>query len=193
MKEVESLSRLIEWFQNSSLRLMQEYRRLEVRATNLDGELAEKNRELKDSLREREQARAYLLSVLESLKAGVLDRDLHPTLSNRRLCKLVGKVDEERIEQLLGDRLVDCLKHGECDFLPLESERIIRGPHGTTTPMHLTISEVQIADVEDTGYAIVFQDMSRVKRLEAEAARTRQLPSLGEMAVSVAQRLSEKG
>jgi signal transduction histidine kinase len=188
VKEVESLSRLIEWFQNSSLRLMQEYRRLEVRVTDLDGELAEKNQELKDSLREREQARAYLLSVLESLKAGVLvlDRDLRPTLSNRRLRELVGEVDQERIGQLLGDRLVDCLKHGECDFLPLESERIIRGPHGTTTPVHLTISEVQITDAEDAGYAIVFQDMSRVKRLEAEAARTRRLASLGEMAASVA-------
>jgi signal transduction histidine kinase len=188
VREIESLSRLIEWFQNSSLRLMQEYRRLEVRVADLDSELAEKNRELKDSLREREQARAYLLSVLESLKAGVLvlDRELRPTLSNRRLRELVGEVDAYRIAQLLGDRLVACLKRGENDFLPLESERIIRGPNGTATPVHLTVSEVQIADVEGAGYAIVFQDMSRVKRLEAEAARTRRLASLGEMAASVA-------
>jgi signal transduction histidine kinase len=99
---------------------------------------------------------------------------------------LVGEVSEERVGQLLGDRLVACLKRGECDFLPLESERIIRDPHGTTTPVHLTVSEVQIADVDGAGYAIVFQDVSRVKRLEAEAARTRRLASLGEMAASVA-------
>lgn len=188
VKEIESLSRLIEWFQNSSLRLMQEYRRLEVRVTDLDGELADKNRELKDSLREREQARAYLLSVLESLKAGVLvlDRELRPTLSNRRLRELVGEVNEERVGQLLGDRLAASLKRGEHDFLPLESERILRGSNGVTTPVHLTVSEVHIADVEAAGYAVVFQDMSRVKRLEAEAARTRRLASLGEMAASVA-------
>jgi len=61
VREVESLSRLIEWFQNSSLRLMQEYRRLETRVSDLDSELAEKNCELKERLREREEARGYLL------------------------------------------------------------------------------------------------------------------------------------
>lgn len=188
VREIESLSRLIEWFQNSSLRLMQEYRRLEARVADLDGELAEKNGELKESLREREEARAYLLSVLESLKAGVLvvDRDLRPTLSNRRLRELVGEIDEERVRQLLGERLSACLQRGACDFLPLESERLLHGPHGVTTPVQLTISEVQIAETGGAGYAVVFQDMSRVKRLEAEAARTRRLASLGEMAASVA-------
>jgi signal transduction histidine kinase len=188
VREVESLSRLIEWFQNSSLRLMQEYRRLEVRVADLDGELAERNQELKNSLRAREEARAYLLSVLESLKAGVLvlDRDLRPSLSNRRLRELIGEVDAERIAQLLGARLVACLKRGEREVLPLESERIVRGPNGATTPIHLTISEVQITEVESASYALVFQDISQVKRLEAEAARTRRLASLGEMAASVA-------
>jgi signal transduction histidine kinase len=82
--------------------------------------------------------------------------------------------------------LIACLKRGECDFLPLESERIVHGPDGRTLPVHLTISEVQIAETENAAYAVVFQDMSRVKRLEAEAARARRLASLGEMAASVA-------
>ena len=187
-KEVESLSRLIEWFQNSSLRLMQEYRRLETHVSDLNSELAEKNNALKDRLREREEARGYLLSVLESLKAGVLvlDEDLRPTLTNCRLQELVGEVTAERVEQLLGERLVACLKRGEHEFLPLESERILRNPDGAMTPILLTVSEVQIAGAESVSYAVVFQDMSRMKRLEAEAARARRLASLGEMAASVA-------
>jgi signal transduction histidine kinase len=187
-REVESLSRLIAWFQHSSLQLMQEYRRLETRVADLDSELAEKNCELKARLREREEARGYLLSVLESLKAGVLvlDRDLHPTLTNRRLRELIGEVDEVRAMQLLGERLVAALKRGERDFLPLESERLLCDPNGLSTPVQLTISEVLIAEVDSAGYAVIFQDMSRVKRLEAEAARTRRLASLGEMAASVA-------
>lgn len=188
VREVESLSRLIEWFQNSSLRLMQEYRRLETHVSDLNSELAEKNRELKDRLREREEARGYLLSVLESLKAGVLvlDAELRPTLTNRRLRELVGEVHAERVVHLLGEQLVACLKRGEREFLPLESERILRNPDGIMTPVHLTVSEVQIAEADNVSYAVVFQDMSRVKRLEAEAARTRRLASLGEMAASVA-------
>jgi two-component system sensor histidine kinase FlrB len=187
-REVESLSRLIEWFQNSSLRLMQEYRRLETHVSDLNSELAEKNRELKDRLREREEARGYLLSVLESLKAGVLvlDAELRPTLTNRRLRELVGEVNAERVVHLLGERLVVCLKRGERKFLPLESERILRSPDGIMTPIHLTVSEVQIAGLDNVSYAVVFQDMSRMKRLEAEAARTRRLASLGAMAASVA-------
>lgn len=188
VREVESLSRLIEWFQHSSLRLMQEYRRLETRVVALDSELEEKNRELKARLREREEARAYLLSVLQSLKAGVLvlDGELRPTLTNLRLHELVGEVDEERVGQLLGERLAACLKRGACDFLPLESERLLRGPSDSSTPVQLTISEVQISAGDAAGYALVFQDLSRMKRLEAEAARTRRLASLGEMAASVA-------
>jgi len=187
-KEVESLSRLIEWFQNSSLRLMQEYQRLETHVSDLNSELAEKNSELKNRLREREEARGYLLSVLESLKAGVLvlDKDLRPTLTNRRLQELVGEVTAERVGQILGNQLVSCLKRGEREILPLESERILRGVDGSITPILLTVSEVQIAEAESVGYAIVFQDMSRMKRLEAEAARSRRLASLGEMAASVA-------
>jgi signal transduction histidine kinase len=186
--EVEALKQLIDWFQCSSLQLTHEYHRLEERVTALDGEIARKNRELEQSLREREEARAYLLSVIESLKAGVLvlDRDLHPTLVNRRLRELVGEMDKGRIVQLLGERLVACLRSGEHDFLPLESERVVRRPDGTTTPVHLTVAEVQVAGADSAGYALVFQDMSRVKRLEAEAARSSRLTALGEMAASIA-------
>ncbi|MBI3301040.1 MAG: hypothetical protein HYZ72_03030, partial [Deltaproteobacteria bacterium] len=186
--EVEALKRLIDWFHHSSLQLTHEYRRLEDRVTDLDGELAQKNHELEQSLREREEARAYLLSVLESLKAGVLvlDRHSRPTLMNRRLRELAGDVDEERAMQLVGERLAVSLRQGEHDFLPLECERVVRRPDGVTTPVHLTISEVQVAGAESVGYALVFQDISRVKRLEAEAARSRRLAALGEMAASVA-------
>lgn len=188
VKEVESLSRLIEWFQHSSLRLMQEYRRLETHVSDLNSELEEKNSELKDRLREREEARGYLLSVLESLKAGVLvlDAELRPTLTNRRLRELIGEVSVERVVHVLGEQLVACLRRGEREFLPLESERLLRNPDGTMTPIHLTVSEVQIAETDMVSYAVVFQDMSRMKRLEAEAARARRLASLGEMAASVA-------
>src|SRR5262250_3357350 len=70
-ENVQALKGLIGWFSQSSFELIHEYRRLEERAATLKGQLEAKHRELENSLREREEARAYLLSVLESLKAGV--------------------------------------------------------------------------------------------------------------------------
>jgi signal transduction histidine kinase len=116
----------------------------------------------------------------------VLDYNLHPTLANRRLREFVGGVDEERVRHLLGERLVECLGRGERDFLPLESEKVIRRPDGVAMPVHITVAEIQVEERDGLGYALVFQDMSRVKRLEAEAARSRRLTALGEMAASIA-------
>jgi nitrogen-specific signal transduction histidine kinase len=188
--DVESLKGLIGWFNQNSLDLIQEFRRLEEHADSLNGQLQAKNRELEQSLQEREAARAYLRSVLESLKAGVLvlDSNLHPTFINRRLTELTGDVDDERAVQLLGNRLAASLRHGDKSFLPLECEKVVLGPAGVMTPVHFVLSEVATGK-ERTDYVLVFQDISCLKRLEAEAARTRRLASLGVMASEIAHQL----
>lgn len=187
-EDVKALKGVIAWFHRSSRRLTEEYRRLEERVTDLNGELERKNRELEKSLREREEAWGYLLSVLESLKAGVLvvDQDLRPTFTNRRLRELVGEVDERRAVQLIGENLAHCLKQGERDCLPVECERVVHGPGKVAVPVHLVVSEVLVAARKSVGYVLVFQDISRLKRLEAEAARARRLAALGEMAAGIA-------
>jgi signal transduction histidine kinase len=189
-ENVQALKGLIGWFNQSSLELIQQYRRLEERADCLKEQLEAKHQQLESSLREREEARAYLLSVLESLKAGVLvlDRDLHPTFVNRRLTELTGDVDDDRAVQLLGAKLAASLRRGERNFLPLECEKVVQGPGGTMTPIHFVLSEVATGK-ERTDYVLVFQDISTLKRLEAEAARTRRLASLGAMASEVAHQI----
>lgn len=186
-ENVQALKGLIGWFNQSSVELIQEYRRLEEHAAHLKGQLEAKHQELEHSLREREEARAYLLSVLESLKAGVLvlDHNLHPTFVNRRVTELTGEIDDERAAQLLGNKLSQSLRRGERHFLPLECEKVVQGPGGTMTPVHFIISEVATGR-ERSDYLLVFQDISTLKRLEAEAARTRRLASLGVMASEVA-------
>ena len=187
VENVQALKGLIGWFNQSSVELIQEYRRLEERADTLKGQLEAKHQELENSLREREEARAYLHSVLESLKAGVLvlDKNLHPTFVNRRLTELTGAVDNERAVQLLGDKLATSLRRGDKEFLPLECEKVVQGPGGIMTPVHFILSEVATGQ-ERSDYVLVFQDISTLKRLEAETARTRRLASLGVMASEVA-------
>jgi len=186
-KNVQSLKGLIGWFNHSSGELIQEYRRLEARADYFKRQAESKQQELEISLREREEARAYLLSVLESLKAGVLvlDHGLHPTFVNRRLSELVGAVDDERAGQLLGEKLASSLRAENKNFLPLECEKVVQGPGGVMTPVHFIISEVAAGGARND-FLVVFQDITTLKRLEAENARTRRLASLGVMASEVA-------
>src|ERR1700756_3988090 len=134
-ENVQALKGLIGWFNQSSFEVIQEFRRLEDRAATLKGQLEAKHQELENSLREREEARAYLLSVLESLKAGVLvlDSQLTPTFVNKCVTELAGEVDSERVFQLLGDRLATSLLRGDKSFLPLEFEKIVQGPGGAMT------------------------------------------------------------
>jgi PAS domain S-box-containing protein len=189
--DVGVLADLISRFHQSSVELTEEYRRLQVRVASLDGELERKNRELEASLFEREKARAYLLSILESLKAGVLvlDPKLDPTLVNRRWTELAGAARREQLAQLMGERLLHCLEQGRRDVLPLECERSIPSADGSTIPVHLTISEIIVNENQRSGYVLVLQDVGRLKRLEAEAARTRRLASLGEMAAEMAHQI----
>jgi len=189
--DVGVLADLISRFQQSSVELTAEYRRLQLRVANLDGELERKNRELEKSLFERERARAYLLSILESLKAGVLvlDPELNPTLVNRRWTELAGEGSREPLSRLTGERLMRCLERGRRDVLPLECERSVKLPDGATVPVHLTISEIVVNENQTGGYVLVLQDVGRLKRLEAEAARTRRLAALGEMAAEMAHQI----
>ncbi|HEX9455176.1 MAG TPA: ATP-binding protein [Candidatus Binatia bacterium] len=185
--QVQSLQGLIGWFNQNSVDLIDEYRRLENRVDTLKAKLAVKNHELESSLQEREQARSYLHSVLESLKGGVLvlDTELKPTFVNRRVTELTGELDDHRVMQLLGERLAASLRCGKTEFLPLECEKIVQTPSGAMIPVHFTVSEVSVGQ-GSSHYVVVFQDITKLKQLEAEAARSRRLASLGVMASEVA-------
>jgi signal transduction histidine kinase len=187
---LEPFEKLISWFHESSIELTREYRRLEERVAQLSNEIEKKNQELESSLCEREEARSYLLSVLESLKAGVLviGPELVPALSNRWLGDLAGEIDRDWVTQLLGESLAARLRAGDAEFLPIECERTVIGLGGVLTPVHLTISNV-ISEKEGRGYVLVLQDISRAKRLETETARSRRLSALGSMAAEVAHQI----
>lgn len=186
-ENLEDLKGLIGWFNHNSTELIEEYRRLEVRVDHLKTELEAKNEELRASLQAREEARAYLLAVLEGLKGGVmvLDEALRPTFVNRRLIELAGEIDERRALQLLGEKLAASLRRGERDFLPLECEKVLQRPDGDMVPVHFAISEVAHGR-KQRHYVLAFQDITTLKKLETETARTRRLASLGIMASEVA-------
>jgi signal transduction histidine kinase len=101
------------------------------------------------------------------------------------LIELTGEVGDERAAQLLGAPIAASLRRGEKSFLPLEAEKVVQGPGGVMTPVHVILSEVATGS-ERSEYVLVFQDTTTLKRLEAEGARTRRLASLGVMASEIA-------
>ena len=52
-------------------------------------------------------------------------------------------------------------------------------------PVHFSVAEVATGDAA-SHYVLVFEDVTTLKRMEAEAARTRRLASLGMMASELA-------
>jgi signal transduction histidine kinase len=84
--------------------------------------------------------------------------------------------------------LAGSLRRGERSFLPLECEKVVQGHRGGMTPVHFVLSEVATGN-ERSDYVLVFQDISTLKRLEAETARTRRLASLGVMASEIAHQI----
>ena len=115
-----------------------------------------------------------------------MDESLQPTLVNEQLGSLVGEVDATRAAQLIGEQMVACLTRGERDCLPLECERHIQAIDGKTIPAQAVISKIHVTGAGLHGYVVVIQDLSRVKRLEAEMHRAQRLAALGEMAASIA-------
>ncbi|MGH7873564.1 MAG: two-component system sensor histidine kinase NtrB, partial [Candidatus Binatia bacterium] len=115
----------------------------------------------------------------------VLDEELRPTFMNQRLIELSGEIDDQRVLQLLGEKLAARLRRGEREFLPLECEKVLQRPDGAMVPVHFAVSEVATGR-QQSHYVLAFQDISTLKRLEAEAARTRRLASLGIMASEIA-------
>jgi signal transduction histidine kinase len=187
---LEALHERIAHFHASSVQLAREYRRLEERMERLGGELQAKNAELEASLRALEKARGHLVSILESLKAGVLvlDRALVPTLANGAFAQLAGAADRRLVEWLLGEELIARLRAGETGILPLECERTVRRPEGEAVPVRLTLSELAGAEERD-GYVLVLQDLGPLRRLEAEAARAQRLAALGVMVAEVSHQI----
>ena len=60
--QAQSLQGIIGWFNQNSVELIDEYRRLETRVDALKGQLAVKNRELEQSLKDKTRGVSFAVS-----------------------------------------------------------------------------------------------------------------------------------
>ena len=186
---------LEEEVESTARRYAEAYRQLEERFEFLSARLEETNRHLRDSLEEKDRVSNYLNDILESMTGGllVLGLDRRITLFNRTAEEITGRSQEEVMgrtyEEVMGleegreDSVLHTLETGE----GLQNrEKDLRLPGGRTIPLGFSTSVVRDGNGEVLGAIEVFNDLTEVRRLEAEVRRMHTLAALGEMAATVA-------
>ncbi len=179
-------------FTQASNSLETAFQRLQARTLRLSQELSAKNRELKKSLREKEEVQNHLARILESLPCGVLvvDKEERVTLCNSVAARILGlsglgrgrtrrkahgNAGVQKYLEAFADRESG---RGEVEIpFPVGgSERILAA---SSTPL-------KNAAGVNTGTLHIIRDISDTKAIEAQSKRGERLAAMGEMAVELA-------
>ncbi len=193
-EELEVLRRAFTSFTEVTEQLQKSYDNLQLRIQQLDLELARKNEELEQNLREKEEVKNYLDFILQSLTNGVIvvDREGCVTTFN----KTAGHISGLDPAHCLGKPLTGLFPN---DLLPLLIERLSESEEMTMTQeqemsmqdghrlqVRVTASPAHDNNGELIGTLLVLQDVTKLKLLEEEANRNDRLRAMGEMAAGIA-------
>jgi len=195
--DFQRLIRAFEVFNHASESLQQSYNELQGEAHRLAAELAMANAELERSLAEKESFRNYLKNILESLSNGVLviDRTERAAVCNPAavalLCLSPDDVRSARSYHDLAipaslEEFITAARSSQVGDPPPDAELHWNNVAGQ--PQFLSVSASPVADAQgrNTGLTIVLKDITRLKELEIQTQRARQLQAMGEMAVQLA-------
>ena len=185
-------------FKQTALELQAYYHEIKEKVDELNGELLRKNEELQLNLLEKEQRQNFIVNILASSAVGCLVTDSHGVVNfvNQRGLQLIGKP----LEKLHGVGLNEVFQHA---VLPQtlvredlrvydharEQELEFRHPNGSKKRLLLTISSMRSEADEILGIIINAQDISDIKKLEAEAERKNRLTGMGEMGATIAHKI----
>ncbi len=198
IKEVSSdyvamLQSAFESFTEATRSLEISYQELERQVDVLNDELKRKNVELAKNLKEKERLANYLRNILESLDVGILvcDHRGKVSLFNRVASEMFRIPVDEAIE-MSQEKLLSGYSWGALflESLPQDQQPIIetqslrRGEEFQT--VGIWRSSLRDRSGRAIGSIFIFQDRTRLKRLERRLARRERLAEMGEMAMQVA-------
>ncbi len=182
-------------FQETTRKYREAYEQLEKQFESLTIKLEETNIDLQKRVEERDRVTNYLNNILDSMSGGVLVVDLDGEIThfNQEAEDLTGYTQD----QVLGHPYIDII--GLADGRALTAlhtldtgdhlknkEKALRCANGQTIPLGFSTSLLRDEQGTVLGAVEVFNDMTEVKRLEAEVQRVNTLAALGEMAATVA-------
>ena len=182
-------------FQETTRRYREAYEELASKFESLTLKLEETNVHLQQSLEEKDRVSNYLNNILESLSGGVLvvDLDGEITFFNQEAEDITGfeqaKVLGQPYAEIIGlnaGRNLSVLHTLDTGERLASREKELAQPNGNTIPIGFSTSLVRDEAGTILGALEVFNDLTEVKRLEAEVQRVQTLAALGEMAATVA-------
>ena len=182
-------------FQETTRRYREAYEELAAKFESLTLKLEETNVHLQQSLEEKDRVSNYLNNILDSLSGGVLVVDLDGTITffNQEAEEITGfeqdKVLGRPYAEIIGlnaGRELSVLHTLDTGHRLSNREKELQRPDGHTTPLGFSTALVRDEAGTTLGALEVFNDLTEVKRLEAEVQRVHTLAALGEMAATVA-------
>jgi PAS domain S-box-containing protein len=194
-EQLEGFTESFASFNKITQKLHSAYKNLEEKFEDLNLKLEKTNRELRQSLAEKDKISNYLNNILESLTSGVVAINLKGeiTLFNRAAEEILGyKTDE-----VLGRQYGEVMGKGVGEKMTLSftlnsrkshinEEKEVLTKEGKKIPLGFSTSLLTDNDNNVLGAVEVFFDLSKLKQLEEEITRVRTLAALGEMAATVA-------
>lgn len=190
---VPALAEAFSAFTDSAMKLSVTYKNLERQLEKVNKELEIKNRQLNESLQEKERLENYLRSILESMKSGIIavDLDGNITMFNKAAQDLLGFDASDAIGKKYRDViksedsiLLDTLR----TLLPYSKERVIVSPRSRDGALNVESSTTLVRDENNQvlGALEVIVDLTEWRKLEEQVQRVKTLAAMGEMAVSIA-------
>lgn len=194
-KAVQWLNFAARW-ERSSQDLILAYRALERRIQDLDTALEARNRALEASLQERERLQELLIRILEGLPLGVLVWDLQGNLMrvNGTAAALLGREAWEGgcsigeflsgyLSENLLNRLLSAVSCGKSFQV---EQRMSSRSGGEKSWLRFHGVPLKDGYGKRLGGLLTLEDLTELKAMEEEIARSHRLAAMGQMAASIA-------
>ena len=191
----EALAQGFESFSEAAQQLQVYYQQFEEKVATLNEQVARKNQELEQNLREKDHVQNYLSNILEGSAVGILvtDIDGRITSANRMASQLIGMPVEDLLQTPFREVLpleVTSWNDGEGVQRQVREHELNHFREGTASlTLNLSITSMNGANDEPLGWIVNLQDITELKHLEAEAERKNRLTGMGEMAANVAHQI----
>ncbi len=182
-------------FQETTRKYREAYEQLEAQFESLTVKLEETNVDLQKRVEERDRITKYLNNILDSMSGGVLVVDMNSQIThfNQEAEELTGYEQDQVLGYPYADiiGLADGHQNTAMHTLDtgerlLNKEKSLRRADGRVIPLGFSTSLLRDEQGTVLGVVEVFNDLTEVKRLEAEVQRVNTLAALGEMAATVA-------